>query len=437
MEIIMQVNRRDSGLIRAVGTRSLAASILCIVVGAGIFAVPGALAASIGPYAPAAILICAIAIGSVAICFAEAGSRIASSGGVYGCIQAAFGPLAGYVAGMLLWIGNVLACGGVAAALADVATSLLPQPLKASAHAFVIVGVIGAIAFVNIGGVARGMRLVSLATIVKLVPLVLFVIVGAWAVQGRNYLPTETPSTAGLGRALILALYAFTGMEGSLCTSGEVTDPGRSIPRALALALGSVTLLYVAIQVIAQGILGPSLAQSTVPLADAMARISPALRLLMLAGAAVSMFGWLTGDILSTPRMLFAFARDGWLPSLLGHLHGRTNAPYASIICYAAIAIGLGITGTFAELAVLATLASAVLYILGCGAAWQLARRGVAEAGAPLNFRWLGAAMVVGIGSMLALITLASSEEIIGLLALIGVCVAVYLLQARMAVMQA
>ena len=101
------------------------------------------------------------------------------------------------------------------------------------------------------------------------------------------------------------------------------------------------------------------------------------------------------------------------------------------------IAIGLASTGTFAELAVLATLTSAVLYILGCGAAWQLARRGVAEAGVPLNFRWLGTAMVAGIGSMLALIALASQEEIIGLLVLISVCVAVYLLQARVAVTQA
>ncbi len=398
---------------------------------------PGALAASIGAYAPIAILVCAVAIGSIALCFAEACSRIASSGGIYGCIQAAFGPLTGYVAGMLLWIGNVLACGGIAAALADVAASLLPPPLRATVHAFVIVGVIGAIALVNIGGVVRGMRLVSWATVLKLVPLVLFVVVGAWAVHGVNYRPTEVPGTAGLGRALILALFAFTGMEGSLCASGEVADPGRSIPRALALALGSVTLLYLAIQVVAQGILGPSLAQSTVPLADAMARISPALRWLMLAGASVSMLGWLTGDILSTPRMLFAFARDGWLPSPLGRLHGRTNVPHVSIVCYAALAIGLAITGTFAELAVLSTLTAAVLYILGCGAAWQLARRGVAEAGAPLNFRWLFTAMVVGIGSMLALIALASQEEIVGLFVLIGVCVAVYLLQVRVAAMQA
>jgi amino acid transporter len=433
----MQANGRDSGLIRAVGTGALAASIISIVIGAGIFAVPGALAASIGPYAPFAILVCAISIGAVAICFAEAGSRIASSGGIYGCIQAAFGPLTGYVAGMLLWIGNVLACGGIAAALADVASSLVPPPLKAPAHALVIVGVIGAIALVNTGGIARGMRLVSMATLLKLVPLVIFVLLGAWAVHARNYLPTAAPGSGGLGRALILALFAFTGMEGALCASGEVADPARSIPRALVLALGSVTLLYVGIQVVAQGILGPSLAGSTVPLADAMARISPALRVLMLAGAAVSMLGWLCGDILSTPRMLFAFARDGWLPNLLGRLHGRSNVPHVAIVCYALIAIALALTGTFTELAVLSTLTGAVLYILGCGAAWLLSRRGVADFGAPLNFRWLSAAVVVGIGSMLALICLASQEEIIGLVGLIVVCVAVYLLQARVAALQA
>jgi amino acid permease len=61
---------------------------------------------------------------------------------------------------------------------------------------------------------------------------VIFVIVGAGAVHARNFLPIEVPGTAGLGRALILALFAFTGMETSLFTSGEVADPGRSIPRA-------------------------------------------------------------------------------------------------------------------------------------------------------------------------------------------------------------
>jgi APA family basic amino acid/polyamine antiporter len=107
----MNATSRDDGLVRKVGPWGLAASVVGIVVGAGIFAVPGALAAAVGPYAPFAFLVCGLAIGAVAICFAEGGSRMPTSGGVYGYIEAAFGPLTGYVAGMLLLVGDVLACG--------------------------------------------------------------------------------------------------------------------------------------------------------------------------------------------------------------------------------------------------------------------------------------------------------------------------------------
>lgn len=427
----MSGSQRDAGLVRAIGTWGLTANIVNVIVGAGIFAVPGALAACMGPYAPLAFVVCAVAIGSVAICFAEGGSRIPTSGGAYGYVEAAFGPLTGYVAGNLLWIGDVLACGGVAAALADVAVSLLPQSFKGPVHAAVIIVLFGGIALINIGGVARGARLVNVATIAKLVPLVIFIVAGAWAVHGANFAQTVAPSTQGLGRAMILALFVLTGMECSTSASGEVAQPSRTIPRALAIGIGSTVALFIAIQIIAQGILGASLAQSTVPLADAMARISPALRLLMLAAAAVSMFGWMSGDILATPRMLFAFARDGMLPRALGRVHPRSHAPHVAIACYAVVGMTLALTGTFAELAVLATLSSAVLYIAGCGAAWRLARKGVAEAGTPLNFRWLGTAMVVGIGSMLAMIALASRAEIFGLLGVIGLSVVIYAVQAR------
>jgi len=429
----MESSRRDAGLVRAVGPWGLAASIISMVVGASIFVLPSALAANIGPYAPLAILVCAIAVGSVAICFAEGGSRIPSSGGAYGYIEAAFGPLTGYVAGTMLWIGDVLASGGIAAALADVGATLLPQPLKAPAHALIIVGTIGGIALVNVGGVARGIRLINATTMLKLVPLAIFVIAGASAIHIGNFMRSGVPSGTGLGRAVILVLFAFMGMETALCASGEVTQPERTIPRALAMAMGSVTLLYMAIQIVAQGILGPSLALSSVPLADAMAQISPALRWLMLAGAAMSMFGFLSSDILGSPRILFAFARDGLLPGVLGRVHPRSHAPYVAIACYATLAVALALTGTFAELAVLSALATAPFYIAGCAATWQLVRRGVAQAGGPLNFRWLGIATVVGIASMLLLIALASRGEILGLLALIGISVVIYLLQTQVA----
>ena len=432
-ELRAKENQRDAGLVRVAGPWGLTASIVNVIIGAGIFAVPGALAVSIGPYAPLAFLVCAVAVGSVAICFAEGGTRMPGSGGAYGYIAEAFGPLAGYVTGTLLWFGDVLACGGVAAALADVGASLLPQPFRQPARPAIVCSVIGCIALVNMGGVKRGLRLVDMATALKLIPLAIFIIAGAGAIHGANFLPAVQPNSQGVGRALILALFAFTGMEVSLSASGEVANPARTIPRALALAMLSVMLVYIAIQLIAQGILGTSLGHSTVPLADAMARVNPLLRLLMLAGAAMSMFGWLSGDILASPRILFALARDGFLPRALGRVHKQSHAPRIAILCYAGLAIVLAATGTFAELAVLSTLAIAAVYIGACAAAWRLAHRGVALAGAPLNFRWLRAAAVVGIASMLAMIALASRAEIIGLLAVLGASAIVYVVQTRSA----
>ena len=428
---ILRMSQRDAGLLRTIGTRGLTANIINGVIGAGIFAVPGALAACIGPYAPLAFLVCGVAVGAVAICFAEGGSRMPTSGGPYGYVAAVFGPLAGYIAGTLLWVGNVLACGGVTAALADAAVSLLPPVFKAPAHAAVIVAVIGGIALVNMGGVARGARLVDWATVVKLIPLLLFLVVGMGAIHRANFVQTVAPTTHGLGRALILALFVLTGMEVSLSASGEVKQPARAIPRALAIAIVTVTVLYIAIQVTAQGILGASLSQSSVPLADAIAKISPGLRVVMLAGAALSMLGWVTSDILGSPRILFAFGRDGLLPRALGRTHPRTHTPNIAILCYATVAIALALTGTFAELAVLATLASSTLYAAGCVAAWRLGRDGIAQAGSPLNFRWLGTAAVVGVASMLLMIALASRAEILGLFVVLAVTTSAYLVQSR------
>ena len=102
-----------------------------MIVGAGIFAVPRALAASMGPYGPLALLAVASPLGRSPICFAEGGSRVPTSGGVYGFVAAAFGPLAAYVCGTLFLVACVLACGGVAAALADVIATLVPHRLAA------------------------------------------------------------------------------------------------------------------------------------------------------------------------------------------------------------------------------------------------------------------------------------------------------------------
>jgi amino acid transporter len=189
--------------------------------------------------------------------------------------------------------------------------------------------------------------------------------------------------------------------------------------------------LYVLVQIIAQGILGDALANSPTPLADAMASINPGLRLLLLIGAALSMLGWLGADILASPRVLFAVARDGRLPGVLGRLNPRTHSPNVAILTYTCAGALIAITGTFAELAVLSALTTTVIYICSCLAAWRLQRSGTALAGPPLNFCALRTAAIVGIGSMILIIALASPIEILGLALLVGLSVVLYLAQAR------
>jgi amino acid transporter len=402
-----------------------------IVVGAGIFLVPAQLSHALGSLAPLAVVACAVAIGAIGLCMAEGGSRLPSSGGIYAFVEAAFGPCAGYVAGTLFWVSNVLACGAVSSALGDAVAAALPPSMRVVTHGIVAVGTVIALCAVNIGGVERGMRLVSFSTAVKLVPLAVFIGLGLFAIHPANFVRPTALGAPDVGQALLLTLFAFQGFETSLCVGGEIKDPVRTIPRALFLALSGVAVLYIAVQVVAQGILGPSLGQSVVPLADAMGRISPALRVLMLVGAALSMFGWMTADLLGSPRILFAFARDGLLPRALGRLSARGHAPYIAIISYGAVAIALALSGSFAELAAPATLSLATLYVAACSAAWQLARRGIAQAGTPLGFRWIGVAAAIGVGSMLTLIALASRTELLGLLVLTGLSLLAYLVQTR------
>lgn len=422
---------RDAGLKRVVGPVALAASMISIVVGAAIFLVPAQLSQALGSLAPVAVLACALGVGAVGVCMAEAGSRVPSSGGVYAFVEAAFGTCAGYVAGIVLLVSNVLACGAVSSALGDVAAASLPAGIRTEVHGAVAAGTVIVICAINIGGIERGMRLVSLSTLVKLVPLAVFIGIGAFAIHARNFVAPTAISSANVERALLLTLFAFQGFETSLTAGGEIRDPTRTIPRAVLLALSGVTLLYTLVQVVAQGILGPSLAQSSVPLADAMGTISPALRVLLLLGAALSMFGWLTSDLVGSPRILFAFGRDGLLFRALGRLSDRSRAPYVAIIIYGAAAIVLALWGSFAQLAAPAALALATLYIAACCASWQLARRGVARAGTPLRFRWLGAAAIVGAVSMSTVLFLAPRIDLLKLLVLLGVSLLVYLVQTR------
>ncbi|WCT72570.1 APC family permease [Sphingomonas naphthae] len=422
--VATQEAARDAGLLRKMGVIALAASIVNEVVGAGIFRLPAAMAASAGSHAPLAYIACLVAMGAVVICFAEAGSRVPTSGGPYGYVEAAFGPLAGFVTGVLVYLAAVLACGGLAAAFADAVGSALPVFTNPLAHGALAIAVLALLAWVNMRGVETATRFISTVTFIKLMPLVLFVVVGGVALLMRA--PEAAAATPELGigddfgRAVILAMFALSGMETPLGASGEVAQPARTIPRAILLGMGLVGVLYILIQIVADGLMGPALATSKTPLADAIATVAPALRVVLLGGAAFSALCWLASDLLGAPRTLFAFARDGLLPAGLGVLHPKTHVPARAIIVHTLLASLLAVTGTFVQLAVLSALATAGIYLFACAAAWALARRGVAILGTPLAFRLLPLASVIGIVAMVALVALGEWLEIVALIGVIA-----------------
>ncbi len=398
-------------LIRALGAGGLAAAIANTVIGGGIFSLPAAMAAAVGALAPLYYLLCAIAVGAVALCFAEAGSRIAVSGGIAGGVERALGPYAGFLTSTLIWLGSALAAAGINAAIVTALGAAVPifrEPLWRDAF---ILTLIATLAAVNLVGVRAGAGLSNLVIALKLIPLLTLVIVGGLHVQ-PHFLVGTAPK-ADIGQALILGVFAFMGMETALGVSGEVKNPRRNVPLGLLFALTAVTGLYMAVQLVCEGLLGPALAGSAEPLAAAMGRVSPALGLLLAAGAAISRLGYLTSDILTAPRFLYAMAADGLLPRRLMAVGARTRAPYAAILTHAVLVAGLALTGTFERLASLSTLVVIIPYIIGCIAAVVLQRRGVAEEGPPLNLPFTPLAALVGIVFMVWVATHAPWIEVV------------------------
>src|SRR3954464_3222061 len=147
-----RVNRHstEGSLLRELGVWGLAASIVNITIGGGIFRIPAVAAAQLGAAAPVAFVVCAIAMCLIVLCFAEAGSRVSLTGGVYAYVEVAFGPLVGFLTGVMLWTGITVATAAVTSFFGDALVALVPAlaPMRAA----VIVVILIALAALNIAG---------------------------------------------------------------------------------------------------------------------------------------------------------------------------------------------------------------------------------------------------------------------------------------------
>jgi basic amino acid/polyamine antiporter, APA family len=422
----------DALLVRALGVRQLTAAIFNYTVGSGIFALPALAVAKLDGAAPLAYIACAIVMGCVVLCFAEAGSRVSLTGGAYAYVEVALGPLLGFIAGVMLLFTGLTAGAAVTVAFADSVSAFFtsrPGWLPGA----LMVSVIVALVWINVRGVRGSARSVEIITVAKLLPLLAFVFVGAAFVKPAHFAWSAAPRlTDVLGTAGIV-IFAFSGVESALTPSGEVRAPARTVPRASILALLAATALYLAVQWVALGVRGPALARAGLtPLADAASGFAgQAGRSLMLAGASVSMLGYLSGNLLAVPRSLFAFARDGFLPRQLCAVHARYRTPYVAVVLYALVILVLALSGSFQQLAVFSNLTAFVLYILAAIGMWVLRRRDVRTAGTP--FVVPGGPIVPIAAAVLSaglMVETASAPQIAGLALMAVVATALYAVRA-------
>ena len=385
---IQRAERVDHQLVRAMGVPALTANIVNSTIGAGIFVLPALVAKGLGSAAPLAFIACGLAMLLFVTCFAIAGSRVSLTGGLYAYVEVAFGHYVGFLAGMLYGITAVAAVAGVVNVFVSSLVALLPLGKSPVTRFVIMLLVFGSLVAINVRGVREGAGAVTVVTIAKLLPILLFVCVGIFFIQPAAIAWPGWPGSKPLGDSVILLIFAFVGIEVGLIPSGEVKNPARTVPRAAYLALLITTVLYIAIQLVAQGTLGSDLANhAQAPLAEAAAKFIGNLgRTILLAGATISAFGFVTSDILSSPRMIFAFGRDGALPRWFAHVHPRYHSPDVAIITYAVLAFVLSVTSTFEALAVLSNVAVLLMYLLCCAACWFLVRRDVRTDGQPFNF---------------------------------------------------
>lgn len=367
---------RDSkpGLVRGIGKWSLVALVINGVIGAGIFGLPANVYALAGTYSLLAFLVCALFIALLVLCFAEVASRFTETGGPYLYAHAAFGPVAGFQIGWLMWLTRLTGFAALCNLLVGYLGYFVPDADEGVLRAVIVTAIVSALTFVNLIGIRPTALVNNLFTVGKLIPLILFVAIGVFFLDPQSYSFASPPNHSDFSTAVLLLVFAFTGFEVALIPAGEVRDPRRHMPFALLTAIGVATLLYVLIQIVCIGTL-PDLAHSERPLADAGELfLGAAGASLITVGALVSIAGTLNTGMLAAPRLLFAMAEQGQLPRALAATHPRFHTPHVAILLSAAVMLVFSLQATFIAALTISTIIRLITYAATCIALVKLRR---------------------------------------------------------------
>lgn len=398
-------------LVRQLSVVALWLLIVNGMIGAGIFGLPAEAARLAGAFSPWIFVICAALMLPIILTFAQLASHFGGTGGAMLYASTAFGPMVGFQAGWAFYIARLTAFAANLNLLVITLGYFWPLAVAGPMRITLLFATCALFTLINVTGAQRAISWLGALTVLKFLPLIGVVALGLHQLDPAVLAPAvaASTSTADLGAAILLVIYAYVGFESGLVPAGEARHPQRDMPRALLGALLTVSLLYAAVQAVAMAVL-PDLAATTQPVVQvAHALLGPVGAVILTAGILASVGGNLLGSSFTTPRVTYRLALDGYLPRWLGSVHARYHTPAWSIIAYGVLCFLLAAKGSFAWLAGLSVLTRILLYLCCIAAVPRVRQRLGGEAGA-LRLPGGYAIPLAAAGVCLALLTRVGAE---------------------------
>jgi APA family basic amino acid/polyamine antiporter len=364
------------GFIRSIGRWTMAALFINSTIGGSVFALPGELNRLLGRASPLAMVFAAVAVGIIMGCIAEVASQFTEPGGAYLYTRTAFGRFVGL---QIAWFCLLAPLGAVAVCANLFLTYLMtfvPGTLNVWEHGFAIALLIAIPAALNYRGVRSGANFSTIMTLAKLSPLALLIVVGL--TRYANQLPMihaseiASPGLSNWVRAVALLFFTFSGGEDSLIPTGEIKEPRKTIPFAVGTGLIGCAAIYLLLQFVIVATVGPSAtgARSVVDAASLLFGTGGAT--LISIGIMVSTYGFISGVMLNTPRLVYSLAAEGDLPGNFARIHPRFHTPAMAIVVCAFAGWILAVSGTFIFVLAISAGATMVYYSGMCASLLRL-----------------------------------------------------------------
>lgn len=350
------------------------------MIGSGVFMLPATLAQVSGPMATIiAWIITTLGSITIALSFANLGSKYPSTGGAYKYTKEAFGEFAGFLSAWLYWNGSWIGNAAIVVALVSYSTAIMPA-LNKPIYAIVFSSVVlWTFTIINIVGVKKAGKIQSFATVFKIGFFTIFIIVSFFAFDSSNLIPL-LPEGKGLSTIPLAAtatLWAFVGMESATVTAGEIKDPEKNVKKSTIYGLIIAATIYLVISIVSMGAMpNEQLSVSQAPLTDILTNVlGTSVGKILTIAIVVSILGTIIGWLLSTARISYAAGQDGVFPKFFGKIHPKYGTPVNSLIVSSILVNILlimnyqkGMVSSFTFITILATLSFLPVYLLTAAA---------------------------------------------------------------------